>query len=86
MGKTARKSKHSAKMARKRAVKSARRALYASLAGTSKKNKKLGNRRAGPTVYKHAHIMADCGNVGCTRCYPRRVGTKIRVAEGSNHE
>jgi hypothetical protein len=70
MGKASRTKKHGAKMARKRAVKAARRAEYAAKAGTSKKAKKC-NRKTGPTVMKGAHVMADCGNVGCKRCYPK---------------
>lgn len=72
MGKVGRKKKHDSRMARKRAEKAARKAVYLALAGTSKRNKR---RRAvgGRTNFKHAHVMADCGNPGCQRCYPRRL-------------
>ncbi len=70
MGKTSRASKHSAKMQRKRAVKAARRTLYASLAGTSKKSKNQKRRVRISSGAKHSHKMADCGNAGCVRCNP----------------
>lgn len=67
-GKAARKRKHGDKMARRRAEKAARKAKYLSLAGTSNKNKrKKGQAGSG---HKHEHIMANCGNVGCERCFP----------------
>lgn len=69
MGKTSRNAKHSEKMKRKHAAKANRRAAYAALAGTSKKSKRKNAIKAR-TGYKHAHIMADCGNPGCKRCYP----------------
>ena len=78
MGKASRKVKHGAKMARKRAVKAARRSEYAAMAGTSKKAKRQG-KRGGPTGHKHAHVMSDCGNPGCQRCYPRK-GPKFHGA------
>lgn len=68
MGKASRKRKHGEKMDRKRKVKAARRAAYAALAGTGRKAKK----RSGgsmPSGRKHAHAMADCGNIGCKQCY-----------------
>lgn len=73
MSKVARKLRHSKIMAEKRAVKSRRRALYASLAGTSRKTKRKRVNRGQKqrTIWKHAHTMTDCGNVGCNRCYPR---------------
>ncbi len=71
MGKSSRKNKHSEKMKRKRAVKMARRTLYASLAGTSKKNKRQRKRSVISGIYKHAHIMKECGNPGCKKCNPR---------------
>jgi hypothetical protein len=64
-------AKHAAKMSRKRADKAAKKAAYAALAGTSKKTKRSKNRKPGPTGQKHAHVMSDCGNPGCKRCYPR---------------
>lgn len=70
MGKASRSKKHSDKMARKRAVKAARKSLYASLAGTSKKRKNQKKKIRISSGAKHSHIMADCGNVGCQRCNP----------------
>lgn len=65
--------KHQEKMKRKRAEKQAKAAKYASLAGTSKKNKNIVKRQraSASSIYKHAHVMADCGNVGCKKCNPR---------------
>ncbi len=72
MGKTSRSLKHASKMQRKRSVKQSRRSLYASLAGQSKKAKNQKKQTHGAHIYKHAHIMSDCGNEGCKRCYPRK--------------
>ena len=66
-----RKRKHDSKMARKRAAKTAKRAKYAALKGTSKKAKRQHAKIATSGIYKHAHIMSNCGNVGCKRCYPK---------------
>ncbi len=71
MGKASRKRKHDDRMRKKRAAKSARKALYASLAGTGKRPKKVGRRSQVAGIFKHAHVMTDCGNPGCNRCYPR---------------
>jgi hypothetical protein len=62
--------KHAQKMARKKNVKAARKAAYAALAGTSKKKKRQGG-GSGPTAQRGNHIMADCGNPGCKKCYPQ---------------
>ena len=70
MGKSGRQSKHSAKMKRKREVKAQRKALYASLAGTSKKSKNQRNKNRVSSSAKHAHKMSNCGNAGCERCNP----------------
>ena len=70
MGIKSRKAKHSKRMARKREAKQARRNAYAALSGTSRKTKRSAGRKQ-PTGQKHAHVMANCGNVGCTRCYPQ---------------
>lgn len=74
MGVKSRKTKHGQKMARKRAEKAARRAKYLALAGTSKKGKNQ-RKSVDSRGMKHAHIMSDCGNVGCKRCYPRKLAS-----------
>jgi len=71
MGKTGRKSKHETKMKKKKALKAQKRAAYAALAGTSRKNKKRVVKRLLSGILKHAHAMANCGNVGCEKCYPK---------------
>ncbi|RJQ30264.1 hypothetical protein C4565_00335 [Candidatus Parcubacteria bacterium] len=78
MASSAKKSKHESKMKRKRAEKAAKKSKYAALAGTSKKNKrrKIHGERS---IYKHFHNMANCGNIGCGRCYPQ-LKNKKKVA------
>lgn len=73
MGKSARKRKSDERKKKKAAAKAAKRAKYAALAGTSKKQKNIVRRsRSGPAgTYKHAHKAACCGNPGCKRCYPQ---------------
>lgn len=73
MSKGSKSLKHNAKMARKRAVKAARKTLYASLAGTSKKSKNQKKKIKISSNAKHAHLMSDCGNAGCKRCNPSKV-------------
>ena len=67
---TGNKRKHEGKMAKKRQAKAARKSKYASLAGTSKKGKvqRRQSKKKGASSHKHAHLMANCGNAGCTRC------------------
>ena len=71
-GKAKRAAAHKKKMTDKRAAKAAKRALYASMRGTSKKNKKQNGRGEfnNFSPKKHRHLMEDCGNSGCQRCYP----------------
>jgi hypothetical protein len=72
MGKSTKARKHADKMKKRRAEKAAKRALYASLAGTSKKKKKQAKKSIfGGSGHKHAHAIANCGNIGCQKCYPR---------------
>lgn len=70
MSKSARKRKHDTKMARKRVAKAARKAAYKALAGTSKRRKRQ-TQKTGPTSIKGMHAMANCGNIGCARCFPQ---------------
>ncbi len=67
---SAKSDRHTKKMAMKKAKKAAKKAYYASLAGTSKK-KKRQKKKHGPSNHKHAHIMLNCGNVGCDKCFPK---------------
>ena len=79
MSKAGKKRKHEAKMKEKRAKKAAKKAAYAARAGTSKKAKRqrrFAQKSTTSSIYKHAHIMADCGNVGCQKCYPRKIRRK----------
>jgi hypothetical protein len=70
MGKSARKRKANIRKEKKRAAKQAKRALYLSYAGTGKRKKKQ-NKKSGYTAQRGNHVMLDCGNVGCARCYPQ---------------
>jgi hypothetical protein len=78
MGKTSRARKHIKKMQEKRKAKIAKRALYASMRGTSKKRKKIERRprynQFNPK--KHKHLMEKCGNPGCRKCGVYRAGVK----------
>lgn len=57
--------------AERRKIKSANKAHYASLAGTSanvkKKNRSIKKLR-GFNSTKHLHLISDCGNPGCSKC------------------
>jgi hypothetical protein len=70
MGKAAKGRKAATRKLKKKAAKAAKKALYASYAGTGKRKKKQ-DRKTGPTTMKGAHVMQDCGNVGCGACYPQ---------------
>ena len=70
MGNASRKRKHGEKMSRRRAAKAAKKAKYLALAGTSKKAKRQKTKHKMISNKKHAHVMANCGNVGCKRCFP----------------
>jgi hypothetical protein len=71
MSKTSRKKRSAERMKRKRAVKEARRSMYASLAGTSKKRKRQVSKAQTASAEKGSHRMSNCGNVGCVRCFPQ---------------
>lgn len=73
MGVAARKRKSAERMKLKRAAKAAKRAKYAALAGTSKKAKRQKRKSTLAGTFKHAHVMSDCGNPGCKRCYPVKI-------------
>jgi hypothetical protein len=70
MGIRSKKRNAEGRKAKKRAAKAAKRALYASYAGTGRKRNNQG-RASGPTALKGCHAMRDCGNVGCLGCYPQ---------------
>lgn len=71
MSKSSRKRRTEEKKKLKRAAKSARKAFYASLAGTGKRKKKQ-NQSKGQTAQRGNHAMLNCGNVGCEKCFPQR--------------
>jgi hypothetical protein len=70
MGKASRKKSADRKKRAKQLAKAAKRALYASYAGTGRKVKK-NRKKAGATPQRGNHVMSDCGNPGCERCYPQ---------------
>lgn len=53
----------------KRKARNARKALYKSQS-ESKKEKKFQNALSGFNAYKHRHTIHNCGNPGCSRCFP----------------
>ena len=74
MGRLGRAKRHDKKMRARRAAKNAKKALYASLKGTSKKGKKVRARtRTGASPGKHRHLVENCGNIGCSKCFPEFV-------------
>lgn len=78
MSKASKKRSHDKKMRAKRAMKAARRTAYAALKGTSKKTKKIKNKRKlfNPST-AHQHLIARCGNPGCKKCFPQFSKKKI---------
>lgn len=70
MGKAGKSRRHDERMKARRAAKHARQAEYAALAGTSKKRKK-GRNISRFSSGKHRHLIPNCGNIGCARCYPQ---------------
>ena len=64
-------AKHDKKMEMRRQAKRRRRDYYASLAGTSTRAKRQTRKSTEPSGHKHEHLMANCGNAGCSRCNPR---------------
>ena len=73
MGKAAKTRRSEQRKRQKRAEKERKRALYASYAqaGQNKKSKRNSlnaKRRFGISTTKH--VVTNCGNVGCSRCFP----------------
>lgn len=90
--KEAMKRRHDKRMARRRAIKAAKRAAYMALIGTSGNRKRKAAARTtvtsiarekrlvpvvrnGKVVWdlRSVHGGADCGNVGCRKCFPHLV-------------
>lgn len=71
MSKVGNKRKHAEKMKTRRSDKAAKAAKYSALAGTSKKSKRSKSKQRISSNTKHAHVMSNCGNPGCGRCYPQ---------------
>lgn len=63
-------TRHAKKMEQRRKLKRMRREAYAALAGTSQRSKRQ-RKSTEPSGRKHEHLMANCGNVGCSRCFRR---------------
>ena len=70
MGKKSKSARSDAKRAERHAAKAARTALYASQA---KSNKKQMSRGDGTAKSFTSHVISNCGNPGCKRCYPELV-------------
>ena len=70
MGAAGKARRHTAKMKAKRAAKTLKAASYAAKRGTSTKAKKLRSQVSKFSATKHKHLIAYCGNIGCSRCHP----------------
>lgn len=70
MSKSAKKRRSDRRRELKRSAKAAKRALYASYSGTGRRAKRV-KRSSGPTAQKGNHAMSNCGNVGCSKCFPQ---------------
>lgn len=70
MGKSSKTRRADKRKLLKKATKAAKKALYASYAGTSKKAKKQKVKR-GTSAVRGAHVMNNCGNLGCAKCFPQ---------------
>ena len=73
MGRLGRAKRHDSKMRARRAAKAAKKAAYAALRGTSRKSKKISATSRGVSPYKHMHLVENCGNIGCSKCFPQFV-------------
>lgn len=71
MGRASKTRRAEEKKRKKRAAKIARKLLYASYAGQGRRNKKRASRRKEPSTIKGAHVISNCGNIGCERCFPQ---------------
>lgn len=77
MGKASRSRRREKKAAVKRARKAANRAKYAEMRRLgqntlSSRAKRNAKKKIRP--HKHRHLIADCGNLGCKKCGPKRLG------------
>lgn len=41
-------------------------------AGQNPKRAQRNAKCAGPSPNKHLHLIANCGNAGCKKCFPRK--------------
>ena len=57
----------------KRSKKDSNQKMFSDMAGSEANKKKKGSSVGGRSSAKHQHAVADCGNPGCTRCFPRQV-------------
>lgn len=82
MGKAAKTRAAEQRKKMKRSRKEQQRALYESYkkAGTNKKSKR-SLASAKRTVKVNKHAIANCGNVGCSRCFPRLALQKMNDSE-----
>ena len=73
MGRKAKGQRATARKQQRKAAKLAQINLYASFAKAGKlkgsKRQKRKSKASAPT--KHAHLVANCGNPGCKRCFPQ---------------
>lgn len=70
MGKKAKRANKAKRDSAKRQRREANRMRYVGLIGTTSNKKKKHGRSASTNKRKHAHAVHNCGNPGCSRCYP----------------
>ena len=84
MGKKGKKVRSDIKKMQKKAQKARNRAYYDGLrdSGNNSKRQRLSKKK-GRSVEKGKHLVHNCGNVGCLKCYPdeRKTQTVLGNAE-----
>jgi hypothetical protein len=72
MGKKGKKLRSDKKKAAKKSLKARNRAYYDSLrdSGNNSKRAKRKAKKKGGTGNKGKHLIHNCGNIGCQKCYP----------------
>lgn len=73
MGKKAKNKNAERRKREKASRKEAQKRRYGEYAASGANSKRAKNKVAGrDTVSPHKHAIANCGNTGCQRCFPRK--------------
>lgn len=83
MGKAAKTRRSEQRKRQKRSRKDQQQAVYESYkkAGTNKKSKRNAqNAKAARGVSTSKHLVSNCGNVGCERCFPDLSAPRMNAA------